>query len=43
MSDWYDTHTVSPDALTDEDYRDWVAENIGPEAAEDFWYGEPSR
>jgi hypothetical protein len=39
MPDWYDTHNVSPDAVSDEEYRDWVAENVGQEEAADFWYG----
>ncbi|XQE87405.1 hypothetical protein ACN24M_20390 [Streptomyces microflavus] len=27
-----------PDGLSDEEYRDWVANNVSPEAAEDYWY-----
>ncbi|MFW3473626.1 hypothetical protein [Streptomyces microflavus] len=38
MTDWYDTNTTSPDGLSDEEYRDWVANNVSPEAAEDYWY-----
>ena len=30
-------------ALTDEEYRDWVADNVSTEAAEDYWYGEGAR
>lgn len=43
MPDWYRDHNVSPDAVSAEEYRDWVAENVGAEEAEDFWYGEPRR
>lgn len=39
MADWYKDHNVSPDAVSDEEYRDWLAENVGPEEAERFWYG----
>lgn len=39
MVDWYDTHNVSPDAVSDEEYRVGVAENVGHEEAADFWYG----
>lgn len=40
MVDWYDTHNVSPDAVSDEEYRDWLMENVSPEEAADFWYGK---
>jgi hypothetical protein len=39
MADWYRTHNVSPSAVSDEEYRDWLAENVGVEEAERFWYG----
>ncbi|WNN94727.1 hypothetical protein SEA_PHREDRICK_166 [Streptomyces phage Phredrick] len=39
MADWYKTHNVSPEAVSDEEYRDWLAENVGVEEAERFWYG----
>ncbi|MEU0102415.1 hypothetical protein [Streptomyces sp. NPDC006267] len=43
MTDWYDTNTTSPDGLTDEEYRDWVADNVSHDVAEDYWYGEGAR
>jgi len=39
MADWYRDHNVSPDAVSDTEYRDWLAENVGIEEAERFWYG----
>ncbi len=39
MADWYRDHNVSPEAVSDEEYRDWLAENVGVEEAERFWYG----
>lgn len=41
VPDWYDTHNVSPDAASDTEYRDWLADNVGSEEAADFWYGAP--
>lgn len=39
MADWYRDHNVSPDAVSEEEYRDWLAVNVGIEEAERFWYG----
>lgn len=39
MADWYKDHNVSPDAVSEEEYRDWLAENVGVEEADRFWYG----
>ncbi len=39
MADWYRSHNVSPETVSDEEYRDWLAENVGSEEAERFWFG----
>ncbi|MBV9026354.1 MAG: hypothetical protein JO362_21760 [Streptomycetaceae bacterium] len=40
MADWYATHRVSPDAVSDEEYRDWLTENVDADEASRFWYGD---
>ncbi|AXH68847.1 hypothetical protein SEA_SPARKLEGODDESS_161 [Streptomyces phage SparkleGoddess] len=39
MADWYRTHNVSPEAVSEEEYRDWLAANVSVEEADRFWYG----
>lgn len=39
MADWYRDHNVSPDAMSEAEYRDWLAVHVGIEEAERFWYG----
>jgi len=40
MADWYDSNSVSPESVSDEEYRDWLVDNVSPEDADNFWYGD---
>lgn len=40
MPDWYRTHNASPDAYSDEEYRDWAQDNgLYVDAAGNVDYG----
>lgn len=38
MADWYRDHNVSPESMSEAEYRDWLAVNVSVEEADRFWY-----